>query len=74
MIRKGDIVSLKTSGTYPIDLRDLMNLQHYSKYMLVLEIFSNTKLACKVLCANGEINWVAGDRLNIIERFNNEDK
>ena len=45
---------------------DLINRgKHYSKYMMVIAIIDSVKgkSACKVLCANGEINWVSGDRL-----------
>ena len=60
-VKTGDIVCFKK--VYSITIEDLVARKNYSKYMLVLETFSNVKPACKVLCANGEINWVAVSRL-----------
>ena len=63
MITKGDIVKFKR--IHRIDLNDLIARKNYSKYMIVLAIMPEThpRPACKVLCANGEINWVAVTRL-----------
>jgi len=57
-ITTGDLVVFKQ--TCDIDLLDLINRKkNYSKYMMVLSIIDNVKPACKVLCANGDINWVS---------------
>lgn len=64
MIKKGDLVSFKK--IYQIGIDDLIRKATFSKYMIVLEIFNHVKPACKVMCANGEINWVAIERLNRI--------
>jgi hypothetical protein len=64
MIQVGDIVCFKK--IYNISIIDLINRENnYSKYMMVLSTLShlNEKSACKVLCANGEINWVSMERL-----------
>ena len=60
-IKKGDIVCFKRIYTIGID--DLIRQQTYSKYMIVIEVLNHVKPACKVMCANGEINWVAVARL-----------
>ena len=60
----GDIVCFKK--IYNISIIDLINRENnYSKYMIILLILNhvNEKSACKVLCANGEINWVSMERL-----------
>tara|TARA_B100000674_G_C37755924_1_gene875600 strand:- start:607 stop:825 length:219 start_codon:yes stop_codon:yes gene_type:complete len=68
-IKIGDIVTFKR--VRKINLEDLIARRDYSKYMLVVEIIINykdknyPKAACKVLCANGEVNWVS---INSIER------
>ena len=68
-IRIGDIVKFKKIRK--ISIEDLIARKDYSKYMLVVQIIINykdknyPKAACKVLCANGEVNWVA---INSIER------
>jgi len=70
-IKIGDIVEFKK--VRKITLEDLIARKEYSKYMLVVDIIHNYKdsrrplAACKVLCANGEINWVS---LNSIELSN----
>ena len=61
MISVGDIVCFKR--IYKIGLDDLIRRQTYSKYMIILEIINHIKPACKVMCANGEVNWVAVSRL-----------
>ncbi len=63
MFRKGDIVCFKR--IYKIGIDELIRRQTFSKYMIVLEIINNVKNkpACKVMCANGEVNWVASSRL-----------
>ena len=64
IMKVGDIVCFKK--IYNISIIDLVNReQNYSKFMMVLQIIEHVKgkSACKVLCANGEINWVSGDRL-----------
>ena len=67
-IKKGDIVSFKK--IYPINLIDLTNANiFYSKYMIVIEVYNNIKPACKVLCANGDINWVSISRLELVNRI-----
>ena len=65
-IKKGDIVCFKS--IYTIGVKDLIIRNTYSKYMLVIDVINYVKPACKVMCANGEVNWVAADRL---ERANN---
>ena len=60
-IKKGDIVCFKR--VYSIGIGDLVRKQSFSKYMLVIDIIKHVKPACKVMCANGEINWVAAGRL-----------
>jgi hypothetical protein len=61
MILINDIVKFKT--IYKINLEDLIARKNYSKYMIVLEIINHVRPACKVMCSNGEINWVAASRL-----------
>lgn len=64
IIKSGDIVCFKK--IYNISIIDLINRENnYSKYMLVILIIDhlNEKSACKVLCSNGEINWVSIERL-----------
>ena len=67
-IKVGDIVKFKSIRK--INLADLVARKDYSKYMLVVEIIRNYEdtrkpmAACKVLCANGEVNWVG---INCIE-------
>ena len=64
----GDIVCFKR--VYKIDVIDLINREkHYSKYMIILSVVDGIShgRACKVLCANGEINWVAASKLKKIE-------
>ena len=61
MLQKGDIVCFKR--IHKIDISDLIARRNYSKYMIVLEIIDHVKPACKVMCANGEVNWVAVSRL-----------
>ena len=62
-IKVGDIVKFKSLRR--ITLEDLAARKDYSKYMLVVEIIRNYETsrkpmaACKVLCANGEVNWVS---------------
>ena len=68
-VKIGDIVTFKRIRK--INLEDIISRKDYSKYMLVVEIIEsfkgtkNSKAACKVLCANGEVNWVS---INSIER------
>ena len=68
-IKIGDIVKFKRIRK--ISLEDFISRKDYSKYMLVVEIIESfkgdrhSKAACKVLCANGEVNWVS---INSIER------
>ena len=68
-IKIGDIVAFKRIRK--INLDELISRKDYSKYMLVVDIIKsyadteNPRYACKVLCANGEVNWVAA---NSIER------
>lgn len=70
-IKVGDIVKFKS--VRKITLEDLVARKDYSKYMLVVEIIRNYEnsrkpmAACKVLCANGEVNWVS---INSIELSN----
>tara|TARA_R110001583_G_scaffold182837_2_gene340980 strand:+ start:176 stop:376 length:201 start_codon:yes stop_codon:yes gene_type:complete len=61
MIQINDIVQFRK--IYKINIEDLIARKNYSKYMIVLEIMNHVKPACKVMCANGEINWVAVSRL-----------
>ena len=68
-IKKGDIVCFKR--VYSIGIDDLIRMQTFSKYMIVLEIIKHIKPACKVMCANGEINWVAVSRLEHPKEENN---
>ena len=65
-IKKGDIVRFKS--VYTIGLDDLIRRQTFSKYMIVVDIIYSfkEKPACKVMCASGEINWVAMARLDKI--------
>jgi hypothetical protein len=65
-IKIGDIVSFKR--TYTIGIDDLIRKQTFSKYMIVVDLINHVKPACKVMCANGEINWVAVSRLNKISK------
>ena len=62
-IRIGDIVCFKKIYTIGID--DLIRAKNYSKYMIVVSIINHVKEkpACKVMCANGELNWVSLSRL-----------
>ncbi len=63
-IKKGDIVCFKR--IYSIGIDDLIRRQSYTKYMIVVDIIDHVKPACKVMCANGEVNWVASCRLEKI--------
>mgnify|MGYP001342603244 CR=1 FL=1 len=66
--KKGDIVVFKR--VYPINVLDIINAKRfYSKYMIVVSTVDHVKPACKVLCANGEINWVAENRLELVTRI-----
>ena len=58
-IKIGDIVSFKK--VYKIGIDDLIRAKTFSKYMIVIGIIKSikNKPACKVMCANGEVNWVA---------------
>ena len=62
-ISVGDIVCFKKIYTIGID--ELIRAKNYSKYMIVVAIIDHVKEkpACKVMCANGEINWVSMSRL-----------
>ena len=62
----GDIVSFKK--VYTISIEDLISRKFYTKYMIVISVMSvdSKNTACKVMCGNGEINWVA---LNRIEKI-----
>ena len=46
-----------------LGIDDLIRRQTFSKYMIVLDVINHVKPACKVMCASGEINWVAVSRL-----------
>jgi hypothetical protein len=66
-ISVGDIVCFK--NVHKISVLDLINRRNnYSKYMLVIKMFNGieNKDACQVLCANGDVNWVATDKLEKI--------
>lgn len=62
-IQQGDIVCFKR--VYKIGIDDLIRKKSFSKYMIVLEIINHIKHkpACKVMCAHGEINWVASSQI-----------
>ena len=60
-IKTGDIVCFKRIYTIGID--DLIRKQSYTKYMIVLDVINYVKPACKVMCANGEVNWVSAERI-----------
>lgn len=62
-ISRYDIVQFKR--IHKIDLSDLISRKNYSKYMIVLEVMNHVRPACRVLCANGEINWVAVERIEL---------
>ena len=64
-ISVGDIVSFKR--VHKIDLNDLIARKKYSKYMIVIQVLKGVKphAACKVMCANGEINWVSVERIEL---------
>ena len=70
-IKVGDIVTFKR--VRKINLADLIARKKYSKYMLVISVIKNykkdlnPKTACKVLCANGEVNWVGANSIEIIK-------
>lgn len=70
-IKIGDIVKFKRIRK--INLADMIARKKYSKYMLVVDVIKNYKLgiepktACKVLCANGEVNWVGANSIEIIK-------
>ena len=68
MIQINDIVQFRK--IYKINIEDLIARKNYSKYMIVLEIMNHVKPACKVMCANGEINWVAVSRLEKVIKWN----
>ena len=58
----GDIVTFKK--VYKIDINDLISRKFYTKYMIVINVMNvDRKIACKVMCGNGEINWVALNRI-----------
>jgi len=60
-IKKGDIVRFKKM--YSIGIEDLIIKRNYTKYMIVIDVINHVKLACKVMCANGEVNWVSASRI-----------
>ena len=62
-IQIGDIVCFKR--IYKIGIDDLVRARSFTKYMIVLSIIKSIKgkPACKVMCANGEINWVAESQI-----------
>ncbi len=60
-IKKGDIFCFKK--VYSIGIDDLIRKQTYSKYMIVIDTINHVKPACKVMCANGEVNWVSFSRI-----------
>lgn len=68
-IKIGDIVEFKK--VRKITLEDLVARKEYSRYMLVVDIIykhtelKNPLIACKVLCANGEINWVSINNIEL---------
>ena len=66
-IRVGDVVCFKS--VYKIGIDDLIRAQSFTKYMIVLSIVKSIKdkPACKVMCANGEINWVAASQIKKAE-------
>lgn len=73
ILKKGDIVCFRE--IYDITLLDLIkNDNNYSKYMMVIQIVSNfkDKVACQVLSATGELNWVSASKLELVIR--NEEK
>ena len=66
-IKVGSIVQFKR--VYKIDLADLVAKQNYSKFMVVVSMNHFPKVgktACRVLCANGEINWVSMERIESV--------
>lgn len=65
MLKKGDIVKFKR--LYKIGIDDLIARKNYSKYMIVIDIIKQTHTvpACKVLCANGDVNWVSIERIEL---------
>ena len=66
-IQVGDIVCFKR--VYKIGIDDLIRKQSFSKYMIVISVIKSVKNkpACKVMCANGEINWVAASQIEKTE-------
>ena len=62
-ISPGDIVCFK--NIYTISIDDLISQKLYTKYMIVISVMNVDKknTACKVMCGNGEINWVALNRI-----------
>ena len=64
-IEKGDIVRFKR--IYKIGIDDLIRKRSFSKYMIVISVIDHVKPACKVMCANGEINWVAASQIEKIK-------
>ncbi len=65
MVKKGSIVKFRK--IYKIGIDDLIARKHYSKYMIVIDIInqSHTASACKVLCSNGDVNWVSIERIEL---------
>ena len=70
-IEVGDIVRFKRIRK--INLSDLIARRKYSKYMLVVDVIKcyeswpRSKIACKVLCSSGEVNWVGANSIEIIK-------
>ena len=60
-IKVGDLVCFKR--IYKIGIDDLIRKKTFSKYMIVIQVIDHIKPACKVMCANGEVNWVAASQL-----------
>jgi len=63
-LKVGDLVRFKK--IYSITVDDLINKKNYSIYMIVLatiKVHEKKQCACKVMCANGEVNWVSENRI-----------
>jgi hypothetical protein len=73
MISIGDIVSFKNRDLE--NIYDMMSLFRYSKFMIVVakidnEIIKNKIVPiCKVMSADGSLNWVASKRIKIVSKL-----
>ena len=72
MIGVGDVVSIVDLKSCHID--DIISLSKYTKYMLVINmykvsmIYNKESTACKVMLANGNIEWISLKRIILVSK------